>query len=161
MANLKDFAYDTANELSLELTSKTGRESVKTNLRKLDRLGILCDEVIYTLLAQAPIDPAGVYQLCEPLGNWVFNPLNFSMARPVVSNGEQVGSLEIDLLSSDMFFNRITDGKVVVAKSYNAEELIVVCSKFQEDKKDSFLAWVNKRISALTQDVDSFVYIDD
>lgn len=76
-----------------------------TVLRTLARKGLLNDEVFWSLIGQAPIDPIGIFTVCEHWGDWVFNPVTFSMMKILAKDGNTpVCFMAIDLLSNAVIF---------------------------------------------------------
>lgn len=98
------------------------------NLRTLRRLELLTDEVVVSLLAQAPIDPLGIYGAMKHMGAWAFSPLDFTMVQVLAKKGAQpVALMRIDLMSDDITFvvlekNQLVQ-KSVLAADYLAEQL--------------------------------------
>jgi len=87
------------------------------NLKALRRLELLTDEVVVSLLAQAPIDPLGIYGAMKHMGTWAFSPLDFTMVQVLAKKGDQpIALMRIDLMSNDMTFVAL-EKKQLVEKS--------------------------------------------
>ena len=103
------------------------------NLRKLKKLELLTDEVIWSLLAQAPIDPLGVYGAMKGMGVWAFSPVDFTMVQVLAKSGNMpVALMRIDLMSDDLVFVAL-----------NEQKHLVQCSVIEADFLASKLASPN------------------
>jgi hypothetical protein len=84
------------------------------NLKTLRRLELLTDEVVLSLLAQAPIDPLGVYGAMKHMGVWAFSPLDFMMIQVLAKKGDlPVALMRLDLMSDDITFVALEKGQLV------------------------------------------------
>lgn len=92
------------------------------NLKTLSRLELLTDEVVLSLLAQAPIDPLGVYGAMKHMGVWAFSPIDFTMVQVLAKKGDlAVALMRIDLMSDDMTFVALDKGHLVEVSVLEAD----------------------------------------
>lgn len=76
------------------------------NLSKLKKLGVLTPEAIFSIVAQAPIDPvnlmATLYQI-QPTG-WTFSAVDFSMFRVLSHTPKKAvaAALRVDLMGGEI-----------------------------------------------------------
>lgn len=92
------------------------------NLKTLSRLELLTDEVVLSLLAQAPIDPLGVYGAMKHMGVWAFSPIDFTMIQVLAKKGDlAVALMRIDLMSDDMTFVALDKGHLVEVSVLEAD----------------------------------------
>jgi hypothetical protein len=84
------------------------------NLRKLRKLELLTDEVVWSLIAQAPIDPLGVYGAMKDMGVWAFSGVDFTMVQVLAKAKDvPVALMRIDLMSDDITFVALEKGQLV------------------------------------------------
>lgn len=84
------------------------------NLKRLRRLELLDDEVIWSLLGQAPIDPLGLYGAMKGMGVWAFSPLDFTVLQVLAKRGgKPTAMMRLDLLSNDLTFVVLKTGLLV------------------------------------------------
>lgn len=92
------------------------------NLKTLSRLELLTDEVVLSLLAQAPIDPLGVYGAMKHMGVWAFSPLDFTVMQVLAKKGDlAVALMRIDLMSDDITFVALEEGQLVQVSVLEAD----------------------------------------
>jgi hypothetical protein len=105
----------------------TGLVPPKTieNLRRLRRLALLRDEVLLSLVGQAPIDPCGIFGALQGLGSWTFQPVNFTAIQILAKKGSKpVALMQIDLLSDDITFIALKAGQLVVHSTLEADAIL-------------------------------------
>lgn len=106
-------------ELQIIIDNKAISSATEDVFRKLERLGLLTEKVIMSLIAQAPIDPAGMLAFCSSLGGFEFIADNFA-ARKVLSRdkttNEPTSAMMVDVLSNDIIFLVSQGGEFVVHK---------------------------------------------
>ncbi len=84
------------------------------NLRRLRRLELLTDDVVWSLIGQAPIDPHGLFALLQPLGAWAFSATDFCVIRVLAQKDKKpVALMRVDLLSDDVTFVVLRNGQLV------------------------------------------------
>lgn len=84
------------------------------NLRKLRKLELLTDEVVWSLVAQAPIDPLGVYGAMKDMGTWAFSGVDFTMVQVLAKAKDvPVALMRIDLMSDAITFVALEKGLLV------------------------------------------------
>lgn len=89
---------------------------------KLERLGLLRDEVVLSLLGQAPIDPIGLYGAMKDMGTWAFDALDFMMVQVLAKKGNKpVAAMRLDLLSDDLTFMVLRDNQLVTHATVTAD----------------------------------------
>lgn len=118
------------------------------NLRRLRRLELLRDEVLFSLVGQAPIDPCGIFGALRGLGSWVFQPLNFTVIQILAKKGSKpVALMQIDLLSDDITFIALKAGQLVVHTVLEAEFIL---TKWQETNMTGshIIEWLKGYIDA-------------
>jgi hypothetical protein len=92
------------------------------NLKTLRKLELLTDEVVMSLLAQAPIDPLGIYGAMKYMGAWAFSPLDFTMVQIIAKKGDApVALMRIDLMSDDITFVALEKGQLVQVSVLEAD----------------------------------------
>jgi hypothetical protein len=95
------------------------------NLRTLRRLDLLTDEVVMSLLAQAPIDPLGIYGAMKHMGAWAFSPHDFTMVQVLAKKGNKpVALMRIDLMSDDITFVALEKNQLVQTSVLEAHYLV-------------------------------------
>lgn len=93
------------------------------NLRKLEKLGILHSRAVFSLLAQAPIDPinlVGTLMRLLPDG-WVFSAFDFSMMRVLSRSPASTvhAAMHVDLMGDTIKFLALSKGgKLSLYKEY-------------------------------------------
>jgi len=127
MRSLVDFAAggDECEEgaVALEIAAATSPRVVD-NLRRLRRLDLLTDEVVWALVGQAPIDPLGLYGALKHRGVWAFSPLDFTVVQVLAKKGPMpVAVMRIDLISNEMVFVALEAGQLVVHSRIPPEQL--------------------------------------
>jgi hypothetical protein len=117
---------DGADKLSLLLESDAPPPTLVRTLWKLEQLGLLRDEVIFSLLAQPPLDPIGLYAGLRkrfPDWPWAFNALNFSVVCILAKRGDTpVAVMTLDLLSDAVEFVALVDGKLQVVATIDSDQ---------------------------------------
>ncbi len=147
MVRLSEFLrkIDGGDRLSLLLDRdpETVPPTLARTLWKLDQLGLLHDDAIFSLLSQPPIDPIGLYaRLRErfPDWPWTFNPLTFSVACILAKRKDvPVAVLSLDLLSDTVEFAAMVDGRLHGVKTVEGSE-------WGPDALDRFLALAEETI---------------
>jgi hypothetical protein len=115
---------------------------VLENLRRLRRLDLLTDEVVWALVGQAPIDPLGLYGALKNRGAWAFSPLDFTVVQVLAKKGAlPVAAMRVDLLSNDIVFVALEAGQLVARASISRDQLE---SKLREPgcSETVVLAWL-------------------
>lgn len=115
-------------------------------LKKLDRLDLLRDDVIMGLVGQAPIDPIGLYGAMRTMGVWAFNVFDFTMVQVLAKKGEvPVALMRLDLLSDDLVFVVLKDGKLVEHSQVSADRMM---AQMREPgmTESGLKAWLTDRI---------------
>jgi hypothetical protein len=128
---------------SLELPLK-GALSPKLldNMKRLRRLGLLEGEVMLSLLAQAPVDPLGVYGALRHHGVWAFQAFDCTMVQILAKvKDTPVALMRLDLLSDDITFVALQHGKLVERSTLSGEEIArqLRVTGMTEDK---MMAWL-------------------
>jgi len=128
---LRDFAdkADDHEGAVLELNSPaTLAPNTIINFKKLSRLDLLNDEVILSLLGQAPIDPLGIYQGIRaqwPDWNWAFEPSTFCVVNVLRrEQGKVLAYMTLDLLSDDIVFYAKKGDVLTTHSQLTAEEFL-------------------------------------
>jgi len=99
---------------------------VLENLRRLRRLDLLTDEVVWALVGQAPIDPLGLYGALKHHGVWAFSPIDFTVVQVLAKKGAlPVAAMRVDLLSNDVVFVALEGGQLVARASISRDQLEV------------------------------------
>jgi hypothetical protein len=126
-------------------------------LRKLNRLGLLNDKVLMSLVAQAPIDPAGMLSFCSSLGGWEFVTDNFSARKTLSKNTfskEAMSYMMIDVLSNSIFFLiRSTEGLKTYAE-YSVND-INERIKDSDNKEEALQRFIENEITKTVKAADS------
>ena len=136
--------------VALEVAAAT-TPRVLENLRRLRRLDLLTDEVVWALVGQAPIDPLGVYGALKPRGAWAFSPLDFTVVQVLAKQGAMpVAAMRIDLLSNELVFVALEAGQLVVHARLPPEQLE---AKLREPgcTEATILAWLQGYIDEAVQ----------
>ena len=125
--SLADFAdeEDECSEgaVALQVAAAT-TPRVLENLRRLRRLDLLTDEVVWALVGQAPIDPLGLYGALKNHGVWAFSPLDFTVVQVLAKKGAlPVAAMRVDLLSNDIVFVALEGGQLVARASISRDQL--------------------------------------
>lgn len=129
---LKEFiraANDNARgDVTLALAGGAATPKLLENLRRLDRLNLLTEEVIFSYLAQAPVDPFGIYgALRERFSAWEFQPLDCTVITVLAKvKDEPVAVMRLDLLSDDIVFIARQKRKLVQVDTAPAEEVLAI-----------------------------------
>jgi hypothetical protein len=118
---------DDSDRLSLQIDKdETAPPTLVRTLWKLERLGLLRDDVILSLLAQPPIDPIGLYATLRqrfPDWPWTFNPLTFSVVCILAKRKDvPVALMTLDLLSDSVEFAAMVDGSLHGVKTVDGAE---------------------------------------
>jgi hypothetical protein len=149
LLTLKDFMEQAADADDVGLKLRTPGAvppPLLQMLRRLERLDLLRDEVVFGLLAQAPIDPIGLYGAMKAMGVWAFNVLDCTMTQVLAKKGnEPVALMRLDLLSDDLVFVISKGGQLVEHKTVTAEE---TTTRMQEPgmTATSMMAWFTDHI---------------
>ena len=127
LAHDEDAAETDAAELVLEmpLTQPPAPEAFR-NLSRFEQLGLLTGDTILSLIAQAPVDPLGLYAALRETApdGWVFSALDFSVVRILARDEHGVrASIRIDLLSDDVMLMRRRDGQLALYWGLVGDEL--------------------------------------
>ena len=129
---LKEFlraANDNSSEEAvLTLSGSAATPKLLENLRRLDRLGLLTEEVVFSYLAQAPVDPLGIYgALRERIPDWQFQALDCTVLTILAKvKDEPVAAMRLDLMSDDIIFIARQGRKLVQVDQAPAEEVLAV-----------------------------------
>jgi hypothetical protein len=118
------------------------------NLRRLRRLGLLRDEVLLSLVGQAPIDPYGIFGALQRIGVWAFQPLDCTAVQVLAKKGSKpVAIMSIDLLSDNITFVALKAGQLVMDLVLEAD---VVLAKLREHgaTEERVLVWLQGYIDA-------------
>jgi hypothetical protein len=109
--------------VALEVAAAT-TPRVLENLRRLRRLDLLTDEVVWALVGQAPIDPLGVYGALKHRGVWAFSPLDFTVVQVLAKKGAMpVAAMRVCLLSNDIVFIAMEAGQLVAHASLSRDQI--------------------------------------
>lgn len=112
----EDTAEANAADLVLEVPlTQPPAPAAFHNLIRLEQLGLLTGDAILSLLAQAPVDPLGLYAALRNVApeGWVFSALDFCVVRVLDRDDRGVkASIRIDLLSDDVTLMRRRDGQL-------------------------------------------------
>lgn len=122
------------------------------NLRRFRRLSLLTEEVLLSLIGQAPIDPFGVYGALQYSGVWAFQPLNFTAVQVLAKKGAKpVAVMSIDLMSDDITLVALKKGKLVTHTILEADFIV---SKLKEPgaTEADILRWLKGYIDAAISD---------
>lgn len=104
--------------------------ALANNLKQLVRLELLTDEVIWAILAQAPIDPLGVYGAMKHMGVWALSVSDFTMVQVLAKVGATpVAAMRIDLMSDDMTFVVWEAQQLVLRSTLSAGEIEEILRK--------------------------------
>lgn len=115
---------DEALPVTLRMTVRTLAPPTLKALRQLKDLGLLDDEIVLSLVGQAPIDPIGLYEALRDSGTWAFSALDFTVIQVLAKKRDKpVAAMRIDLLSDDLTFIVLRDGKLVEHSTKSGEEL--------------------------------------
>lgn len=116
----------TAGGAELEIDTSSAPPSFLSLLRRLDRLELLRDDVLVSMLGQAPCDPYGIFgALKQHLNNWEFEPGSCSIMSILAKKGDlPVAILQVDLLSGDLVFIARQEGKLEVVDNVTAHQLL-------------------------------------
>lgn len=110
----------------LELDVGDVPATAQDTLERLNKLGILTDTVLWNLIGQAPIDPAGLLAFCSTLGGFRFVPENFSAVKTLARDketGVETAVMLVDVLSNDVIFLGKKGDSLVKLFSYSVAEL--------------------------------------
>lgn len=118
---------DSSKALRLVLDKdETAPPTLVRTLWKLDQLGLLHDQVLFSLLAQPPIDPIGLYGALRarfPDWPWTFEPSSFSIVCILAKRrDEPVALLTLDLLSDSVEFASLINGSLHGVKTVSGDE---------------------------------------
>ncbi len=122
------------------------------NLRRLRRLSLLNEEVLLSLIGQAPIDPFGVYGALQHTGVWAFQPLDFTAVQVLAKKGPKpVALMSIDLMSDDITLVSLKKGHLV---KHTVLEADFIVSKLKEPgaTEDDILRWLKGYVDAAISD---------
>lgn len=98
--------------------------ALANNLKQLARLELLTDEVIWAILAQAPIDPLGVYGAMKHMGVWALSVSDFTMVQVLAKIGAvPVAAMRIDLMSDDLTFVAWENQQLVMKSTLSSGEI--------------------------------------
>jgi len=124
--------------------------------RKLERLGLLTDEALFSLLAQAPVDPYGIFSgLRQRMDGWQFDNLNFSMLAVLAKKGDvPVAAIQVDLLSDDVAFLASRDGKLSVFMTLPSDHILIAAQNGGDDGVwAAFKSCIDRTVAAGMKDV--------
>ena len=122
------------------------------NLRRLRRLSLLKDEVLLSLIGQAPIDPFGVYGALQNTGVWAFQVYNFTAIQILAKKGSKpVAIMSIDLMSDDITLIALKRG-VLVAHTILGADFIVSKLKEPGVTEADVMLWLKGYIDAAVSD---------
>lgn len=129
LGRLSDLVKDSppaAIRLSVGVLSPRTTEA----LQRLDHLGLLEDEMVLSLIGQAPIDPIGLYGALRDTGTWAFSAYDFTVIRVLAKKQDKpVAAVRIDLLSDDLTFVVLREGQLVEHSTTAAEHLSEMVGK--------------------------------
>lgn len=146
--NLKEFIIDPQTSKLLLDGANCSNQATET-LRKLERLDLLSDEAVFNLIAQAPIDPIGLYGMCKHFEDWVFQSEDFTVTKILAKKGDDIAAtMTIDLLSNRLLFLARQNGALLPVKVYEPDEILQNFKDISKDKvNQSFYDWVKEEIS--------------
>lgn len=149
--SLEEFveSADATEGATLQLTVR-GALPPKTleNMRKLQRLNLLNDDVILSLIGQAPIDPWGIFGALQSYGPWVFSPYDFTAVAILAKKATKpVALMRIDLLSDDITFVQLKDNQLVMHSALSGEEMMQRMAT-PGLKASEFTAWLRGKMQA-------------
>lgn len=122
------------------------------NLRKLQRLGLLNGNVLMSLIAQAPIDPFGLFSALKSFGPWVFQPLDFSaMCILAKQGGEPAALMRLDLISDDITFVVNRNKQLVFHSGITGDEIAQRLAQ-PNAKASNFTAWLRMKMKAVVDE---------
>lgn len=103
---LKDWAIAEPRKGAVSLkVDGTPPPRLRERLLHLDGLGLPLDEVFMSLVAQAPIDPIGVFGAIRKHGRWAFQSPDCTVVNVLAQEGDRVlAAMRLDLLSDDLAF---------------------------------------------------------
>lgn len=117
------------------------------NLRSLKKLELLTDEVVWSLLAQAPIDPLGVYGAMKGMGAWAFSPIDFTMVQVLAKTKDMpVALMRIDLMSDDIVFVALDEKKQLVQVSIIEADFLAAKMATPGTTEQSVLALIQQHM---------------
>jgi len=118
---------DTKEIENTSLCLKGASRHVETlnNLARLKHLGLLNDTLIFSLLAHAPLDPLGIFELLSAyLTAWEFNPHDLSVMFILAKEKDQpIALLQVDLLTNAVNFYANKDGELHLYKHISEDAL--------------------------------------
>ncbi len=128
MKNSAELAAAVANSTALVLPTVDALPKALEKLRQLERLGLLSEEVLLSLVAVAPIDPIGLFRSLQPyIEHWTFQPLNCTVVTVLAKvKGQPVAVMELDLLSDDVKFIARQKGHLVQVAALSSDEMLDV-----------------------------------
>ena len=122
------------------------------NLRRLRTLELLTDEVVLSLLAQAPIDPLGIYGAMKHMGVWAFSPVDFTMVQILAKKGDTpVALMRIDLMSDDIAVVALKDKQLVVHSRIGAEDIADLLGN-PGASEGSVMAFIQRRMKSAIEE---------
>lgn len=128
------------DEITITIDPRTITPGVDDVFRKLNRLGLLHDKVIMSLIAQAPMDPLGLVSFCNTLGGWEFYPENFSVRKVLARNAsekkEPTAFMIIDVLGNDMIFIARKGNEFVTTKTITRDTLLLMLENSSQREQD-------------------------
>lgn len=101
---------------------------VVENMRRLERLGLLTEEVFLSIVASAPIDPHGLLRaLQQHIPYWTFQPFNCTVLTVLAKvKDEPVALMQLDLVSDDIIFIARQKKQLVQVEALTADEVVAV-----------------------------------
>lgn len=133
---------------SLTLSSAdTPPPKLLENMKRLKRLGLLDGHVLLSLLAQAPVDPLGVYGALRQHGVWAFQAFDCTMVQVLAkSKDKPVALMRIDLLSDDVTFVALEGNQLVARMTISGDE-IARQLRVPGMTEDKMLAWFTRHMT--------------
>lgn len=120
--------------------------------RKMDRLGLLTDEAVFSLLSQAPVDPYGIYAgLRQHMEGWQFDALKFCQLAIIAKVGnEPVAIMQVDLLCGDVHFITSNKGKLELLYTLTTDTILEVATK-HKNSPEKVWEWFEHHIGKVVK----------
>lgn len=118
------------------------------NMRRLERVGLLSEEVFLSIIASAPIDPHGLLRaLQQYIPYWTFQPFNCTVITVLAKVKDlPVALMQLDLVSDDIVFIARQKKQLVQVATLSAEEVVAVFRK-PGITPDQVWAWFSEHIA--------------
>jgi len=143
-----EFLEKAGVDTGVELTLKSAPPpQLLSMMKRLQRLGLLEGDVLFSILAQAPVDPLGVYGALREHGVWAFQPFDCTMMQILAkAKGKTVALMRIDLISDDITFVTLQAGQLTERSCISADE-IGRRLKEKDMTEEKMLAWITGYMS--------------